>query len=87
MSELLALLSFAFGCLVAYLWVSATTRWRRARGLLDKPSRVAAENEKRMREARSDRSQGWRELLRSVLEAVLALVLVFLVVIVLAGMW
>ena len=85
MSELLALLSFAFGCLVAYLWVNATTRWRRARGLLDKPSRVAAENEKRMREARSDRSQGWRELLRSMLEVLLALLLVFLVVVLISG--
>lgn len=85
MSELLALTPFIFGCLVAYLWVSAATRWRRGRGLFDKPSTVAVENEKRMREARSDRSQGWRELLRSMLEVLLAGLLVFLIVVLIIG--
>lgn len=83
--EAYALLSFGFGCLVTYLWMSAQARWRRGRGLLGKPASVAAENAKRMKEAHSDRSQGWRELLRSLVDGLLAVALLFLLGVVLAG--
>ncbi len=73
------------GIVLMWLLKSATTRWRRGRGLIRTPRKVRIENERRLREARSDHAQGWRELGRAIGEWSVILTIVFLMGLVLAG--
>lgn len=74
-----------FGVLTAWLIASASGRWRRGRGLLRTVDKVRSENSERLWQAKSDRAQGWRELLRAVGEWSVVGVIVFLLGVVLAS--
>ncbi len=73
------------GIVLTWLLTSATTRWRRGRGLIRTPRKVRLENERRLREAHSDRAQGWRELGRALMQFALLLLVVGLAVVALVG--
>jgi hypothetical protein len=86
-TEFLIIASFAFGCIVTWLWMTAHSRWQRGRGLIGRPGVVLAENEKRLREATQNRAQGCREMLRALVEVGVLLILTFLTSMFLGGVF
>jgi hypothetical protein len=84
-TELYLVLSFALGCAVTWLWMTANSRWQRAKGLIKQPDVVTVENTKRRSEATQKRSQGCREMLRALLEIVILLLLTFLAALFFSG--
>ncbi|MBV7327430.1 hypothetical protein KFU94_04050 [Chloroflexi bacterium TSY] len=78
-------ISFGLGIALSWLIASATARWRRGRGLILRPQIVRSENIERMRDARNNRAQGWRELWRASGEWLIVVILVFLLGIIWGG--
>jgi len=68
---------FTFGSLLTWIISSATNRWKRGRGLRRVPTKVERENEERMWKAKNDQAQGCREMLRSVGEWSVGIMIIF----------
>lgn len=75
----------ALAIILTWQVMGASARWRRGRGLLRRPVVVESENMERMWRAKSDRAQGLRELLRSIGQWMVAMVLIFVLVLLWSG--
>jgi hypothetical protein len=77
--------SIVVSVLLTWLVTSASMRWGRGRGLVRRPATVRMENTERLWQAKNQRAQGCREMLRALGQFLLAAILVFLLALLLGG--
>jgi len=78
---------FILGMVMTWLIRDAIDRWRRGRGLMEVPDRVRQRHEIEIAKAKEDRSQGCREVMRSLGYFFALLLLIFFVMMVVAALW